>query len=347
MIHDIVIIGAGLSGLSAARHLVTKGPGVLILEKSRGVSGRAATRRVDLPDGTYQGVDHGAQFFTARDPLFRKQLNEWLLREICFEWATGFHTWGGSCLYPSERQWESPRYACRQGMSALGNDLASGLRVERNFHVGSVVKNREHWIIYPRDSDSGNPIHARALFCSAPVPQSLELLGKYLSEEQRWNLGRIAYGRCLAVMTLFDGMPITPDWKGIQVRDPGSILSWIAWDSSKRGQKSPRESIVLHASPKFSAQERIITIEGKERALHEMIQEAARVAGNWMRSPASAIAHLWHYAIPLEAGMEEGYLRSAREEQLYLIGDGLQGGRIEGAWLSGFKAAQDYLERHG
>jgi hypothetical protein len=45
--------------------------------------------------------------------------------------------------------------------------------------------------------------------------------------------------------------------------------------------------------------------------------------------------------------MEEGYLRSALEEQLYLIGDGLQGGRIEGAWLSGFKAAQDYLERHG
>ena len=347
MIHDLVIIGAGLSGLSAARHLVANGLNVLVLEKSRGVSGRSATRRVDLPDGNYLGIDHGAQFFTARDPLFRNQLNEWLLQGICFEWASGFHTWDGSCLSHSEQQWEAPRYACRQGMSALGNDLAEGLRVERNLHAASVVKNGDRWMIYPKEADSGNPIQARAFFCSAPVPQSLELVGEYLSEEQRGKLGKISFGRCLAVMALFDGMPITPDWKGIQVRDPGSILSWIAWDSSKRGQKSPRDSIVLHASPEFSAQERITTVEGKERAINEMIQEAARVAGNWMRSPASAIAHLWHYAIPLEAGMEEGYLRSALEEQLYLIGDGLQGGRIEGAWLSGFKAAQDYLERHG
>jgi len=347
MIYDLVIIGAGLSGLSAARHLVANGLDVLILEKSRGLSGRAATRRLDLSDGNCLGVDHGAQFFTVRDPLFSKQLNDWLLRGVCFEWASGFHTWDGNSLNPSEQQWEFPRYACRQGMSALGNDLASGLRVERNFHAGSVVKNGDQWRIYPKDPGSEKPIQARALFCSAPVPQSLELMGEYLSGEQRVRLETIPFGRCLAVMALFDGMPITPDWKGIQVRDPGSILSWIAWDSSKRSQKSPRESIVLHATPEFSAQARISTLEGKERAIHEMIQEAARVAGNWMRSPASAIAHLWHFAIPLGAGVEEGYLRSVREEQLYLIGDGLEGGRIEGAWLSGFKAAQDYLERHG
>ncbi|NJL49588.1 MAG: FAD-dependent oxidoreductase [Leptolyngbyaceae cyanobacterium SM2_5_2] len=54
---DVVVVGAGLSGLTAAQALRQAGYGVLVLDKSRGVGGRVATRRVgEVP------VDHGCRF---------------------------------------------------------------------------------------------------------------------------------------------------------------------------------------------------------------------------------------------------------------------------------------------
>ena len=49
------IIGAGLSGLAAARDLIGLGYEVVVIEKSRGVGGCLAARRIE---GTV--VDHGA-----------------------------------------------------------------------------------------------------------------------------------------------------------------------------------------------------------------------------------------------------------------------------------------------
>ncbi len=57
-----VIIGAGVSGLIAARTLQASGVRVKVLDKGRGVGGRLATRRSGV--GVF---DHGAQFFTVCD----------------------------------------------------------------------------------------------------------------------------------------------------------------------------------------------------------------------------------------------------------------------------------------
>ena len=62
---EILIVGAGLCGLHAATRLQAAGRSVLVLEKSRGLGGRAATRRWNN-----RPVDHGAQFFTAKNPEF-------------------------------------------------------------------------------------------------------------------------------------------------------------------------------------------------------------------------------------------------------------------------------------
>ena len=56
----VAIIGAGISGLSAARTLQDHGLTVTVFDKSRGVGGRMSTRRTD--QGTT--FDHGAQYFT-------------------------------------------------------------------------------------------------------------------------------------------------------------------------------------------------------------------------------------------------------------------------------------------
>ena len=345
--HDVAVIGAGLSGLSAARHLAQSGLDVVVLEKSRGLGGRAATRRIEWPGpgGKNLIFDHGAQFFTARDPVFRQQVEEWISAGICFEWATGFHTWDGVSLKPPDKQWEAPRYACHQGMSALGKDLGTGLLIRRDFRVGSVIGDRNGWLLSPAESSPGEAIQARAVFSSAPVPQSLELLGEHFSEEDRDLMGNMTYGRCLVCMANFENMPAIPDWRAIQVRDPGSSLSWMAWDSSKRNPDTPRGSFVLHASPEFSAGQELSAVEAQEQAQKVMLQDAAAIVGSWFVTPSFTTRHLWRYAIPLGPGLPAGFLNTQCVHPLYLVGDGVNGGRIEGAWLSGRRAAEHFLKR--
>ena len=60
----IAIIGAGIGGLTLAQALADQHE-VVVFEKGRGMGGRMATR---YADGF--AFDHGAQYFTARDPRF-------------------------------------------------------------------------------------------------------------------------------------------------------------------------------------------------------------------------------------------------------------------------------------
>ncbi|NBX83769.1 FAD-dependent oxidoreductase [bacterium] len=55
----MLVIGAGISGLASARALQDQGFSVAILEKSRGLGGRMATRRDE--NGLW---DHGVPWFS-------------------------------------------------------------------------------------------------------------------------------------------------------------------------------------------------------------------------------------------------------------------------------------------
>jgi predicted NAD/FAD-dependent oxidoreductase len=55
---EVLVIGAGLAGLSCACALREQSVDVRVLEKSRGVGGRCATRRIEG-----QPVDHGLAFY--------------------------------------------------------------------------------------------------------------------------------------------------------------------------------------------------------------------------------------------------------------------------------------------
>ena len=59
----IAIVGAGMAGITAARTLAQAGHQVMVFDKSSGAGGRMATRR-----SPFGGFDHGAQYFTVRDP---------------------------------------------------------------------------------------------------------------------------------------------------------------------------------------------------------------------------------------------------------------------------------------
>ena len=64
---NIIIIGSGIAGLSAANYLSSKNFNVTVLDKGKYPGGRISTRR-----GKDFIFNHGAQFFTAKSNEFKK-----------------------------------------------------------------------------------------------------------------------------------------------------------------------------------------------------------------------------------------------------------------------------------
>jgi hypothetical protein len=326
---DVLIVGAGIAGLTAAKHLRAAGRNVLVLEKSRGLGGRAATRRWDgMP------VDHGAQFFTARSPAFKEQVQDWLDRGVCFEWARGLHRATEQGPKPPDSD-NFPRYACREGMNSLGRDLArpDPSFVLRETKVTSIHGQAQTWKVHTED---GRIFQARALVMTPPPPQSAALLTNAAPDAANM-LRAMTMTPCLALTVRYKRRGFS--WKGIQAPEH-PVVSWIGHDTSKRPELHPDATVlVIHASPQFSAN----NFEGEESAIAaRLLQSASKITDADLSAPAALFLQRWRYALGSESNGKAAHHFSSGAP-LVLVGDAIAGGKIEGAWLSGQAAAQALL----
>lgn len=323
---DVLVIGAGIAGLTAARELRAAGKSVLVLEKSRGFGGRAATRRWDgMP------VDHGAQFFTARSPEFRAQVDEWLRCGVCFEWCRGLHRDSEDGPQPPDGD-NFPRYACHEGMASLGRDLAGAdpSFVLRETKVTKVDRHDSAWELHTED---GRIFQARALIMTPPPPQSAVLL-ESASPEATAFLQSLPMAPCLAVAARYGQTEFS--WRGIQApTDP--TVSWIGNDTSKRPDLHPDVTVVVvHASPEFSSTK----YDADENVIvRRLLERAGYLARADLSTPQAWFLQRWRYALGPQTDGEPARLISGTPP-LVLAGDAIAGGKIEGAWLSGKAAAK-------
>jgi len=329
MIHDTIVLGAGIAGLAAAGVLRGAGREVLVLEKSRGLGGRAATRRWDnLP------VDHGAQFFTARSGEFLAQVNEWVAQDICHEWCRGFHHYRSGQLSSPDGD-DHPRYACRRGMSSLGSALAAehAIDVERQTKVVAIGCERGAWTL---SCDDGSKRHAHRLVVTCPPPQAATLLDEAAPAAADLLQG-ITMDPCLAVVTRFSRREIA--WQGIQSDD--AMISWIGHDTSKRFDlHGDRTLVVIHASPAFSREQ----YEATEREVTEaMLDRASVISATELAKPDGVFLQRWRYAMPTHAQGGTPSVHFDVPAPLVLAGESFAGGKIEGAWLSGRAAGESLL----
>ena len=324
---DIAIIGAGISGLRAAGELGERGLKATVFEKSRGLGGRAATRRWNgLP------VDHGAQFFTARSPEFREQVAQWISQGVCHEWTRGFHRHSGGKLHAPDDDGH-PRYVCREGMSNLGRAMtaAGKIDIERQTKIISLRAMQGVWSLVGED---GRTFEARALVVTCPPPQGADLLAEAAPQTVEF-LRSLQMDPCLAVAASFPRRELA--WRGIQSDD--TTVSWIGHDTSKRADLHDGKTVVvIHASAAFS-RENYGTSE--EDVVRKMLSQASEMAGTDLSSPEDCFLQRWRYAQPASAPRgNEACMSFDEPAPLVLAGECFAGGKIEGAWLSGLAAGQ-------
>ncbi len=291
----------------AARALRDAGARVTVLEKSRGVGGRLATKRVG--EAVF---DQGAQYFTAREPAFVELSRGWVAAGVAEAWPGG----------------DPARFIGRPSMTAVAKALADGLDVKREHKVTAAGRCGDHWCV---DIEGHGCVRAERLLLTAPVPQGLALLaaGEFvLPEGLATALAAVRYDPCLALLVTLAGRSRMP--AGGVRREAGAIR-WAA-DNQAKGVSPNTAAVTLHLSPDFSAAHYART----ETEVLELVRaEAEEVIGAPI---AAATLHRWRYS-HVSAGHAEPcvWLPEAR---LGFAGDAFGGPRVEGAAMSGLALAE-------
>ncbi len=327
---DVIIVGAGMSGLMAANVLTASGVQVLVLDKGRSVGGRMATRRIG------PGIaDHGAQFFTVRDPEFQRYVDRWLAEDLVFEWSRGFSD-GSLQTQPADGH---PRYAVRGGMNALGKWLARDLQrqIDVNVRIVTATCDQQGWIL---QDEFGGLYTSKVLLMTPPVPQSLVILDEgatQLPPEAHDSLTAIEYAPCLTGMFWVEGLVRLPPPGAVQ-RRTGNIL-WIG-DNQVKGISPDACVITVQAGEQYSIQ--------MWSAPDERILSAMRTSLSLYMDAGGTIRESqlkrWRYSRPMTLHTER-CLVAQNDPLLVFAGDAFGGARVEGAVLSGLAAGQAILER--
>ncbi len=320
-----IIVGAGIAGLTLAN--LMKAPKPLFLEKSRGVGGRCATRRVqgDLP------VDHGVPMIHGRSPELREFLSALDPEEIQWDWPMRVRGDGTPCqpqAYDS-RTW---RAAFARGVTTFAKHLAEPFEVRRETEVQRISLGDRCFEL----AAGAETFRTRALVLTCPLPQTVALVEPLAQSAPELSallqvLQRVHTLPSLTVLAGYD-RPTADDWH-LRVPGPDSVIHTIVNDSSKRPD-APSQVLVIQGNPVFSRQ----NLEADPaRWGDELLGAAASVLGPWAAEPTWHQEHRWRHArVQRGDELSNPVLLSWPDGQtLALCGEAFNGaGGVEGALLS-------------
>lgn len=308
----VVIVGAGISGLMAAR-LLAEQHEVVVFDKGKTPGGRCATRRI----GTAT-FDHGAQFFTTRTAQFKSVVEQWVKDGVAREWCRGFGANPDSF----------PRYIGTQGMTTITKYLARGIDVRCNSFVFAVTRTSgpQSWSIR---LDDGSSIAADALIVTTPLPQSYSLLIT-ADVEMPEALYKTEYDRTLTLLATLDG-PTNITSPGA-LQEPSDVVAFVADNSQK--QISATAAITLNATAAFSEAHWATNPD----EVHALLRDHAQQFLGESKIVESQLKR-WRFATPRTIWPEPCWVN----DSLALAGDAFAGPRVEGAAISGLAGAAAIL----
>jgi predicted NAD/FAD-dependent oxidoreductase len=318
----VAVIGAGLAGLSCARELQAAGYMVTVFDQGAQPGGRMSTRR-----GDGWQCDHGAQYFTARDPVFSEEVARWAGAGVAGLWEPRLAVVGENP--PALEQRSTARFVGVPRMSAPVAWLASGLVIKNRVTIRHMRHDDAGWRLQSEEQGL-HPEHYDAVLFAVPPSQAAALLEPLLPLTAQ-QAASVVMRPCWTLMLRL-AQRHDPGYDAAFVND--GPLRWIARDSSKPGRDGG-EVWVAQAGAEWSA-EHLEMAEDEVRAL--LLAEFRRLGGP---APGAVTVHRWRYAKVAAASRQRAVWLPA--VQVGLCGDWLQGGRVEDAWLSGRALAKSVM----
>ncbi len=341
----LAIIGAGVSGLAAAWALKDADWEVFVFEKSRGPSGRAATR-------TMNGirVDHGANYFKIDSPL----LEELVLRELPNEGLIQIP--GNVYLFNEEstiskgdmRINEEIKWNYRNGISELGKRIAKASHakiIKQTRIIACEEISESSWKIISEEGKSLGVFDA--ILFTPPAPQVLELISKSQNlssslSDLKGLLGESEFFRQFSIIMGFDQQIARPsDCCAMLNEDRKHAISWLGFEETKSGRVGMDVSVIVaQMSPGWS----MSYYDSCEDVIYsEALADLSKLIDVPPSGPLWKNKQRWKYAHPKFA-LDIDEIEECAPEGWFFCGDSFVGrGRIGEAILTGFDVANRIL----
>ncbi len=328
---DIIVIGAGMAGLVCAQQLTQAGYSVKVIDKSRGVGGRVATRRL-----FETSADHGACYIKPKGEVLQRLIDLLVQKGDLEVWTDILHVQDNSSSLVANSSSSLPHTA-PEGMNVMGKFLAQRLDIHRGQRVNKItIKSHNQWYL---TSETSQELTASSVVVAIPAPQAVMLLESLpenlLANKFLEKLRGVEYYPAITVMAGYPNSSQPPEWKAITFKD-NPVLGWIGLDSSKR--KNPAQPhFVIHSSADFA--EKYFESELQEVGKEILENAASTVNLEWLKNPQWMQVHRWRYAFP-KTPLEQSCLPAETSSPLVCCGDWCGGNLIESAVYSGIAAAE-------
>jgi len=313
---SILIIGAGIAGLAAARTLQDHGLTVEVCDKGRRAGGRHALRTSRSAPGMQW--EHGAPAFEASDPRFLHLLQAWEAQGRVAAWLPDGV--------------DRPLWVATPDAAALGDLLAAELNaLHLQWEVERIERRDDAWWLHGAPGTRG-PFEALVL--NLPPAQASRLL----------HASGCAELKGLAIAT--EGVVMEPCWAAMLARSDGSHSAFdrlvpaagpiaLAVREAAKPGRGDLGCFTFHATAEFSKTHLEAT---KQDVACLLAPAVSRLLGTTVTAD-ELMVHRWRYARAMSANPPPVAAHQP-ELALYLCGDWLSAeGGIEGAWLSGIAAA--------
>jgi len=242
---NVAIVGAGMAGVACARTLLQAGHRVQVFEKSHALGGRMATR-----NSAFGSFDHGAQYFTVRDPRFERALQT--VPGLCKRWSANavqvldeHGRVAAASLAAREAHWV-PTPSMNALVSRWGQPLVDQAAVHFETKVKHLDRDALHphqWELHTQDSAGGRHVYGGfdAVLLAIPAePARLLLNTSPLADHLSQQLDMVQMAPCWTLMLAFPqamqpGLSaLGPQWNA--ARSTHHRIAWLARESSKPGR---------------------------------------------------------------------------------------------------------------
>jgi renalase len=337
---DVAVVGAGMAGLICAQRLRHLGYQVVVLEKSRGLGGRVATRR--LPD---TWADHGLRCLEEQGTFSRSLVQTLLEQEVIHLWTDTIHmsddTLDSNRVQKIDRH---PRYVSSEGMTAIAKFLATGLEIWRGQRVQAIAHTPEQTWTLTLEAAKAERVEpkcviAKSLVLAIPAPQVVPLLAPFAEQmPDLWAaVQSVKFAPCITAIATYDPESAVQlaeiPWKAMQFAEP-SDLAWIGLETSKHPE-SAKPVIVAQSSAPFADRH----LESSDlKSVGQQLLRAAEDLLPWLSYPEELQVHRWRYGFVTEP-IAELCLSTHHPLPLLCCGDWCGGSQIESALRSGWAAA--------
>ncbi|WP_039726431.1 NAD(P)/FAD-dependent oxidoreductase [Leptolyngbya iicbica] len=353
-VQDVIIVGAGLAGLVCAQRLQHAGYQVCLLEKSRGLGGRLATRRINgVP------LDHGARYLSNHGDRLQQLMAKWQSQGILAPWQPHSFALNAEGVLQAQPTRQS-YFVAPAGMNAIGKQLAQGLTIYRQQRlVGLALTEQKTWQLTAEMATDQSLVehHARAVVLALPAPQILPILAPLEAiatiQPLRQALATVTYAPIITVMAQYANpqpqgtepllCPPTDPW--LVEGHPDTPLFWVGQDSSKRSTHEQSEetplnaeiNVVMHSSAAFA--HNWFDLPDLQPIGRALLAQASEFIATWLHEPQSWQVHRWRYGL-VETPCAEALLTTAQPLPLAACGDWCGSANLDTALESGWAAAE-------